>query len=84
MRVVMNQISALGVRTGVGQYTHRQWRLEATSRGLLVIATLLVPLNFLVLAGLSPLSQSLWELAVKVAAVRLGEQHAGAGPTPGC
>ncbi len=38
----------------VGQYTLRQWRLTSTSRGLLAIATLLVPLNFLVLAGLSP------------------------------
>src|SRR5438552_5308165 len=41
---------------GVGSYTLHHWKLEATSRGLLVIALLLVPLNFLVLAGLSPLS----------------------------
>ena len=38
---------------GVGLYAHRRWRLESTSRGLLVIATLLVPLNFIAIAGLS-------------------------------
>jgi hypothetical protein len=36
-----------------GHYTLRHWKLESTSRGLLVIATLLTPLDFLVLAGLS-------------------------------
>jgi hypothetical protein len=38
---------------GIGHYTLRHWKLEATSRRLLVIATLLVPLNFLVLVALS-------------------------------
>jgi hypothetical protein len=38
---------------GAGLYTLHHWKLESTSRGLLVIATLLVPLNFLVMAGLS-------------------------------
>lgn len=37
---------------GAGLYTLHHWKLESTSRGLLVIATLLVPLDFLVLAGL--------------------------------
>lgn len=37
---------------GAGLYTLSHWKLEATSRGLLVIATLLVPLNFFILAGL--------------------------------
>ena len=37
---------------GAGFYTLSHWKLESTSRGLLVIGTLLVPLNFLVLAGL--------------------------------
>src|SRR5262249_55838642 len=37
---------------GAGLYTLHHWKLESTSRGLLVIATLLVPLNFLVLPGL--------------------------------
>jgi hypothetical protein len=55
----------------VGHYTLRRWRLESTSRGLLVIATLLVPLNFLVLAGLSPRSTTPWEYGVKLAAIPL-------------
>src|SRR5262249_39553845 len=38
---------------GAGTYAQRRWKLETTSRGLLIIATLLVPLSFLVLAGLS-------------------------------
>ena len=37
---------------GAGLYTLHHWKLESTSRGLLVIGTLLVPLNFLVMAGL--------------------------------
>jgi hypothetical protein len=38
---------------GAGRYTLDHWKLESTSRGLLVIAMLLVPLDLLVLAGLS-------------------------------
>jgi hypothetical protein len=38
---------------GAGVYAERRWKLETTSRGLLIIAALLVPLSFLVLAGLS-------------------------------
>jgi hypothetical protein len=38
---------------GAGMFALRRWKLETTGRGLLVIATLLVPLSFLVLAGLS-------------------------------
>jgi hypothetical protein len=41
-----------GVSTALfaaGLYTLHHWKLESTSRGLLVIATLLVPLNFLVM-----------------------------------
>jgi hypothetical protein len=38
---------------GAGFYTLHHWKLEATSRGLLLIGTLLVPLDFLVLAGLT-------------------------------
>jgi hypothetical protein len=37
---------------GAGLYTLHHWKLASTSWGLLVIATLLVPLNFLVVAGL--------------------------------
>jgi hypothetical protein len=64
----------VGVTAGlfeIGQYTLRQWRLTSTSRGLLVIATLLVPLNFLVLAGLSPRSTTPWEFGVKLGAIPL-------------
>src|SRR5438552_9742374 len=59
---------------GMGHYTLRRWKLPSTSRGLLVIATLLVPLNFTVLAGLS-LGLSLgsdgrdFEIAAKIVAV---------------
>src|SRR5262245_52702662 len=38
---------------GVGQYTLHHWKLETTSRALLVITALLLPLNLLVLAGLA-------------------------------
>jgi hypothetical protein len=41
-----------GALFGAGLYTLSHWKLESTSRGLLVIATLLVPLNFFILAGL--------------------------------
>ncbi|MBL8792264.1 MAG: hypothetical protein JNM56_00010, partial [Planctomycetia bacterium] len=37
---------------GAGLYTFHHWKLESTSRGLLIIGTLLVPLNFLIMAGL--------------------------------
>ena len=38
---------------GVGLYAHYRWKLRSTSQGMLVIATLLVPLNFVAMAGLS-------------------------------
>ncbi len=38
---------------GVGLYAHHRWKLASTSRGILVIATLLVPLNFVAMAGMS-------------------------------
>ena len=38
---------------GAGLYTLRHWRLQTTSRGLLTIALLLVPLNFLAAIALS-------------------------------
>src|SRR4029079_17283573 len=57
---------------GIGRYTFRRWKLEATSRGLLVIALLLVPLNFMVLAGLSAQTTDIRiELATKAAAIAL-------------
>lgn len=42
-----------GLVFGTGVYTLGHWKLEATSRGLLVIANLFVPLDFLVMAGLA-------------------------------
>jgi hypothetical protein len=54
---------------GAGWYTLRHWKLESTSRGLLVIATLLVPLNFLVMSGLHGRETSGWEIPLEVAAV---------------
>lgn len=36
---------------GVGLYTEHRWKLASTSRGILTISTLLVPLNFVAMAG---------------------------------
>src|ERR1041385_2801668 len=36
---------------GIGLYTEHRWKLPTTSRGILTIATLLVPLNFLAIAA---------------------------------
>ncbi len=38
---------------GVGLYTEHRWKLPTTSRGILTISTLLVPLNFLAIAAVS-------------------------------
>jgi hypothetical protein len=37
----------------LGLYTEHRWKLPTSSRGILLIATMLVPLNFLALAALS-------------------------------
>jgi len=47
-----------GALFGVGFYTEHHWKLPTTSRGILTIATLLVPLNFLAIAAVSAGSQS--------------------------
>ena len=41
---------------GVGIYTDRRWKIHTTSHGMLVIATLLVPLNFLAIAAFTQAS----------------------------
>ena len=41
---------------GVGLYTDRRWKIHTTSHGVLVIATLLVPLNFLAIAAFTQAS----------------------------
>lgn len=38
---------------GLGLYAEHRWKLPTTSRGILLIATLLVPLNFLALAAVA-------------------------------
>lgn len=43
---------------GVGLYTEHRWKLPTTSRGILTISTLLVPLNFLAIAAVSGSSGS--------------------------
>ncbi|HYV37456.1 MAG TPA: hypothetical protein VE988_17255, partial [Gemmataceae bacterium] len=55
---------------GAGRYTLSHWKLEATSRGLLVIGTLLVPLSFMVLAGVaSGREGGLLEAAMEIGAI---------------
>jgi hypothetical protein len=57
---------------GAGRYTLSHWKLESTSRGLLVIGTMLVPLSFMVLGGLSSgRTGDLWELGIETAALAL-------------
>ena len=43
-----------------GSYTLHHWKLESTSRGLLLIGMLLVPLDFAVLAGLPHKAGAWW------------------------
>ena len=43
---------------GIGLYTEHRWKLPTTSRGILTIATLLVPLNFLAIAAVSASNMS--------------------------
>jgi hypothetical protein len=53
-----------------GQYTLHHWKLAATSRGLLVIALLLAPLNLLLLASPGVATAGEWyDVAIRVAAV---------------
>jgi hypothetical protein len=55
-----------------GLYTLHRWKLATTSRGLLIIATLLVPLSFLVMAGLSRGREGGWvEAGIDIAALGL-------------
>ncbi len=47
---------------GVGLFAYHRWKLHSTGRGLLTISTLLVPLNFVAMASLSPESWG-WQTA---------------------
>jgi len=58
-----------GALFGAGQYTLHRWKLHSTSRGMLAVALLLVPLDFLVLAGLSHGEGGLAEVAIEGAAL---------------
>ncbi len=55
----------------VGLYAHHRWRLASTSRGVLMIAGLLVPLNFLALAALSARQWTWLTLAMEAGALGL-------------
>ena len=77
---------------GAGEYTLHHWKLESTSRGLLVIALLLVPLNLLVLADPSlGHANTVLEWIFKIAALLLalgmvrlaGRDLIGVGVLPG-
>ncbi|GIW81631.1 MAG: hypothetical protein KatS3mg105_3438 [Gemmatales bacterium] len=54
---------------GAGLYTLHHWKLESTSRGLLIIATLLVPLNFLAIAAQTKESTHPGQIALEVCAI---------------
>ena len=60
---------------GAGLYTLRHWRLQTTSRGLLTIALLLVPLNFLAAIALSDqrsVTDPLYVIAVAIGVLAYG------------
>lgn len=63
-------VSVTAALFGAGLYTLSHWKLESTSRGLLVIATLLVPLNFLAITtGQAQSGGGLLALAVELSAL---------------
>ncbi|HEU4434064.1 MAG TPA: hypothetical protein VFR51_11845, partial [Pyrinomonadaceae bacterium] len=73
---------------GIGLYTEHRWKLPTTSRGILTIATLLVPLNFLAIAAVSASNTSgvlviVSELAAPAIFLCL-VYFAGRVITPGC
>lgn len=60
---------------GSGLYTFKRWKLESTSRGLLLITVLLVPLNFLAAIRLSdhrPITDPLFMLALSTGFAAFG------------
>ena len=62
-----------GVLFAVGFHAARRWKLPTTSQGLLIIAALLVPLNFLAIAAFSGAAppSSLWAIAGEILSVML-------------
>ncbi|HEV2834128.1 MAG TPA: hypothetical protein VGW58_02365, partial [Pyrinomonadaceae bacterium] len=73
---------------GIGLYTEHRWKLPTTSRGILTIATLLVPLNFLAIAAVSasntPGSLVIGSELVAPAVFLCLVYFAGRVITPGC
>jgi hypothetical protein len=55
----------------VGLYAHHRWKLESTSRALLLIATLLVPLNFVAMASLAKGEWTLLTLASELVSLAI-------------
>ncbi len=53
-------LAATAAMHGAGLYTLRRWRLRSTSRGLLLISTLLVPLNVLAAMVLNDKTPHVW------------------------
>jgi hypothetical protein len=73
---------------GIGLYTEHRWKLPNTSLGILTIATLLVPLNFLAIAAVSSNAASgnliLVSEVIAPAVFLILIYYAGRVITPGC
>ena len=73
---------------GIGLYTEHRWKLPNTSLGILTIATLLVPLNFLAIAAVSSNAASgnliLVSEMIAPAVFLILIYYAGRVITPGC
>ncbi|MBM4091689.1 MAG: hypothetical protein FJ276_20020, partial [Planctomycetes bacterium] len=60
---------------GAGLYTLRRWNLRSTSRGVLIIATLLIPLSFasgMLLSGQIPVTHPIYPVAVAIGLLGYG------------
>jgi len=56
---------------GIGLYSEHRWKLPTTSRGVLLIATLLVPLNFVALSAFSMHATGLADFVAEAIALAL-------------
>jgi hypothetical protein len=54
---------------GIGLYTEHRWKLTSTSHGVLIIATLLVPLNFVAMVATRRAGFDPWALGTELAAL---------------
>ena len=57
---------------GVGLHAAKHWRLPTTSQGILTIATLLVPLNFLAIAAFADASETIDPITVAGEVISVG------------